>query len=122
MPAVCLPYLTIHLTGTSKPHFSVSLPRENQITVRRFTPSFQTLRSAWSRRYIQLLSRFVRTQRAVLVILPNYMKQLKPARASICPDNTKARMGSKALCWVQLAWYRDNWRALVNTVMNIRVV
>jgi hypothetical protein len=39
-------------------------------------------------------------------------------------DNIKIylrEIGRGGMDWFDLAWYRDQWRALVNTVMHLRV-
>jgi hypothetical protein len=39
-------------------------------------------------------------------------------------DNIKMDLGTiewDCMDWIDLAWDRDHWRALVNTVMNLRV-
>jgi hypothetical protein len=39
-------------------------------------------------------------------------------------DNIKMdlrEIGRDGMVWIDLAWDRDQWRALVNTVMNLRV-
>jgi hypothetical protein len=30
-------------------------------------------------------------------------------------------VGCEDMDWIELAWHRDSWRALVNSVMNVRV-
>jgi hypothetical protein len=46
----------------------------------------------------------------------------KPRRRWV--DNIKVdlrEIGWEGVDWIELAWDRDQWRAFVNTVMNLRV-
>jgi hypothetical protein len=36
-------------------------------------------------------------------------------------DNIKIDLRESGMDWIDLVWDRDQWRALVNTVMNLRV-
>jgi hypothetical protein len=48
-----------------------------------------------------------------------WAKNVLPRRRWV--DNIKMDLGSDGVHWVDLAQNRDQWRAVVNTVMNLRV-
>jgi hypothetical protein len=56
----------------------------------------------------------------ILVGKPEGKRTLgRPRRAWV--DNIKMDLGEIGWDWIELAQNRDQWRALVNTVMNLRV-
>jgi hypothetical protein len=59
-------------------------------------------------------------------ILVGMLEEKRPLGRPRCrwADNIKTDLrviGWDGMDWIDLAWNRDQWRALVNTVMNLRV-
>jgi hypothetical protein len=56
----------------------------------------------------------------ILVGKPERMKPLERLRRRWV-DNIKMDLRQDGIDWIDLAQYRDQWRALVNTVMNFLI-
>jgi hypothetical protein len=56
----------------------------------------------------------------ILVGKPEEKRPLgRPRRSRV--DNIKMEIGCDSMDWVDVAQDRDQWRALVNTIMNLRL-
>jgi hypothetical protein len=49
------------------------------------------------------------------------LKRLQESRRCIWDDNIRMNLEWEVVDWIHVAQNRDQWRALVNTVMNLRV-